>query len=136
MAWDGYIDNLMGQDMDDAVIVGCQPGQEYVWASNKTGKLKDVTAEEVQVLQGHDRDSLFAKGLTLAGCKCTMVRDGIKDDFVPYVDLRTKGTDNSAICVAKTNQAVIILKGKKETHAGVVNDKVLRMADYLRKANY
>lgn len=44
MSWDSYISSLTKSEwVDDAVILGCKPGQESVWAAAPGGWLSQVT---------------------------------------------------------------------------------------------
>ncbi|XP_062371933.1 profilin-1 [Sardina pilchardus] len=141
MSWDGYITNLMGKDgIGDAVIAGHELNVESVWASQPNGTLSGITAAEIKVLVGTDRSKLFGNGVTVAGIKCTVLRDTLNTESVWTMDMRTKATDSDpttySISVAKSGKALVIAKGKKDIHGGVVNKAVFEMCDYLRKSGY
>ncbi|XP_066526198.1 profilin-1 [Hoplias malabaricus] len=140
MSWDSYITTLTGNDwLDDAVIVGHTPGQESVWASSPGGFLKDITAAEVKVLVATDRSGLFANGVTLAGRKCTVLRDGLNLEGQHTMDIKMKTSDKYPdpfpFTIGKTMKALIIAKGIKDAHGGKVNPPVFDMTLYLRKMN-
>ncbi|XP_036403761.1 profilin-1 [Megalops cyprinoides] len=141
MSWDQYVDSLMGADgVQDAAILGCESGKEAVWASCKTGVFGSITPAEIRQLVVSERSSLFSGGLTLAGTKCTVLRDALNQDGQFTMDLRTKASekdpDTYNISVAKSNKVLVIVKGKKDTHGGKLNPKVFGIADHLRKSGY
>ncbi|XP_072562651.1 profilin-1 [Paramormyrops kingsleyae] len=140
MSWIGYVTSLMDRGYTvDAAIVGCLTGQESVWAAHPGGDFERITPHEIQRLLIKDRGELFSNGLTLANTKCTVLRDRLNEDGVFTMDLRTKGTelqpDTFNICVGKSGQALVLVKGKKDVHGGKLNPMVDDMAAYLRKAN-
>ncbi|XP_028821219.1 profilin-1 [Denticeps clupeoides] len=141
MAWQQYVTNLMSGDFVlDAAILGHEAGAESVWASNPGGTFGRITPAEIKALVANDRSAMFAGGVTLGGQKCTVLRDALNVDQQHTMDIRTKATDADpdtySICIAKTNKALVLVKGKKDTHGGKLNFKAFEMADYLRKANY
>ena len=125
--------------MDDAVILGATPGQESVWASAPGGWLSGVTAAEVKAILNTDRGKLFCNGVTLAGKRCTVVRDALFVDgqFTMDVKMKTseKEPDPFSLTIGKSISALIIAKGVKDAHGGKVNPPVFDMALYLRKMN-
>ncbi|XP_012687924.1 profilin-1 [Clupea harengus] len=141
MSWDEYIKNLMAKDfVMDAALVGHKAGGESVWASTPGGKLSGITVAEIKVLNGTDRSILFSSGVTLAGNKTTVLRDTLNTEEVWTMDIRTKPSDDDAnsysVCVAKSLQALIIVKAKKDIHGGMVNKAAYEMATYLRGQQY
>ncbi|KAK1803380.1 hypothetical protein P4O66_020724 [Electrophorus voltai] len=140
MSWDPYVDNITKSEwIDDAVIVGCTPGQESVWAAKAGGWLSGVTPLEVKTLCGTDRGALFAQGVTLAGRRCTVLRDALHSDGQNTMDLKMKTSDKEPhpypFTVGKTCKALIIAKGVQDAHGGKVNPPVFDMTAYLRKMN-
>ncbi|XP_073510655.1 profilin-1 [Phyllobates terribilis] len=133
MSWQDYITNIMGPDMRDAVICGYKPFS--VWAAECGGELCKITAAEVQALVSEDHSSFFTNGLTIAGMKCSLLRDNFTDSFT--LDVRTKATEGPTynIAVAKSCTALILLMGKEGTHGGVLNAKVHAVAKYLQDRN-
>ncbi|KAJ8338123.1 hypothetical protein SKAU_G00370890 [Synaphobranchus kaupii] len=141
MSWQQYVDNLMADEcVADVVIVGCEAGKESVWASNAAGTLGKITPEEIRKLVGSERSSFFTNGASLAGYKCTVLRDTLCVEGQHCMDMRTKSSDQEPdtcnITIGKTRQALVIAKGKKDAHGGRVNEAVYKVADYLRKANF
>ncbi|XP_035265640.1 profilin-1 [Anguilla rostrata] len=141
MSWDPYITSLIdGGDVEDAVIVGCEPGKESVWASHKGGTFGSITPEEIRKLVANDRSALFSSGVTVAGMRCTTLRDALNTEGQYTLDLKTKSSDQVpdtyGITVAKSKQALVIVKGKKDTHGGKLNTKAYKMAEHLRNSNY
>ncbi|XP_059402914.1 profilin-1-like [Carassius carassius] len=140
MSWDSYITSLTKSEwVDDAVILGCTPGQESVWASAPGGWLNQVTAAEVKALVASDRSTLFANGATLAGKKCTVLRDALNVDGQNTMDIKMKTSEKEpdpfSFTIGKTHKAIIIAKGVKDAHGGKVNPPVFDMTAYLRKMN-
>ncbi|XP_027007919.1 profilin-1 [Tachysurus fulvidraco] len=140
MSWDSYIQSLTKNEwLDDAVIIGHTPGQESVWASSPGGWLNGVTAAEVKALVASDRSSLFSNGVTLAGKKCTVLRDALNVDGQNTMDLKMKTSDRDPdpfpFTIGKTMKALVIAKGVKDAHGGKVNPPVFDMTAYLRKMN-
>lgn len=140
MSWDSYISSLTKSDwVDDAVIIGHAAGQESVWASSPGGWLSKVTPAEVQAIVANDRSSLFASGVTLAGKKCTVLRDALNVDGQNTMDVKMKTSDKDpdpySFTIGKSHKAIIIAKGTKDAHGGKVNPPVFDMTAYLRKMN-
>ncbi|XP_051517577.1 profilin-1-like [Myxocyprinus asiaticus] len=140
MSWESYISSLTNSEwVDDAVIIGHLPGQESVWASAPGGWLSQVTPKEVQAIVANDRSSLFANGVTLAGRKCTVLRDALNVDGQNTMDVKMKTSEKEpdpfSFTIGKSHKALIIAKGVKDAHGGKVNPPVFDMAAYLRKVN-
>ncbi|XP_042567337.1 profilin-1-like [Cyprinus carpio] len=94
MSWDSYITSLTKSEwVDDAVILGCTPGQESVWAAAPGGWLNQVSASEVKAIIASDRSTLFANGVTLAGRKCTVLRDALNVDGQNTMDIKMKTSE-------------------------------------------
>ncbi|XP_016107494.1 profilin-2-like [Sinocyclocheilus grahami] len=94
MSWDSYISSLTKSEwVDDAVILGCTAGQESVWASAPGGWLNQVTASEVQAMIASDRSGLFSNGVTVAGKKCTVLRDALNVDGQNTMDIKMKTSE-------------------------------------------
>ena len=133
--WDGYIHNLVqdGTTCQDAVIVGYK--QFSVWGASQDGTLRNITAAEVAAIVAQDRSDMFVNGLTIAGQKCSLIRDNtdILDNWI--MDLRTKsrnGEPTSNIALGKSESALVIVKGAPEIHGGILNTKCHNMTKYLR----
>ena len=140
MSWDSYISSLIKSEwVDDAVILGCTPGQESVWASAPGGWLNQVTASEVKAMIASDRSSLFANGVIVAGRKCTVLRDALNVDGQNTMDIKMKTSEKEpdpfSFTIGRSHKAIIIAKGVKEAHGGKVNVPVFDMTTYLRKMN-
>ncbi|XP_029932363.1 profilin-1 [Myripristis murdjan] len=139
MSWNEYITKLKEPEGDavirDAAIVGIEPAS--VWAS--TPNMANITAAEIKVLTSSDKSKLYSTGVTIAGMRCTLIRDQFADE--PFtMDIKTKATptDSSTynITVAKSKQTLVIVMGAKDVHGGEPNKRAYNMADYLRKSNY
>ncbi|KAA0706458.1 Profilin-2 Profilin II [Triplophysa tibetana] len=140
MSWDSYISSLTKSEwVDDAVIIGHAAGQESVWASTPGGWLCKVTPAEVQAIIANDRSGLFANGVSLAGRKCTVLRDTLNVDGQNTLDVKMKTSEKEpepfSITIGKSQKALIIAKGVKDAHGGKINPPVFDMAAYLRKMN-
>ncbi|XP_065131731.1 profilin-1 [Paramisgurnus dabryanus] len=138
MSWDSYISSLTKSEwVDDAVIIGCAPGQESVWASSPGGWLCQVKPSEVQAIVASDRSGLFANGVTLAGRKCTLLRDALHVEGQNTMDVKMKTSETEpdpfSFTIGKSQKAIIIAKGTKDAHGGKVNPPVFDMTAYLRK---
>ncbi|KAG7464572.1 hypothetical protein MATL_G00167020 [Megalops atlanticus] len=141
MSWDSYIESLMqGDFVQDAAILGYENGKESVWAANKGGEFANITPAEIRQMVNTDRSNLFSGGITLAGTKCTVLRDTLHLDGQYTMDLRTKASDKDPdtynISVGKSGKALVVVKGKKDTHGGKLNPKAYNFADHLRKSGY
>ncbi|CAN0079639.1 profilin-2-like [Petromyzon marinus] len=136
-AWQPYIDNLMAdKTCQNATIVGCQT--RSVWASTP-GPFASISPAEIDMLLTKDRSSLFTNGITLAGQKCSVIRDNLFVETEWTMDIRTKnqsGGPTYNIAVSKSNQTLVIVEAKEGVHGGVINKKVFEMGDYLRKSGY
>ncbi|TRY93626.1 hypothetical protein DNTS_030344 [Danionella cerebrum] len=141
MSWDSYVTNLTSSEwVDDAVIIGLTPGQETVWASAPGGWLSGVTAAEVKKIVDSNRGDLFASGVTLAGRKCTVLRDNLNMDGQNTMDIKMKITETNqdplSLTIGRSLKALIIAKGVKDAHGGNVNSPVFTMTAHLRKSQY
>ncbi|XP_056408484.1 profilin-1-like [Hyla sarda] len=133
MSWDDYIKNLVGPDVQDAVICGFNPC--CVWAAHPCGSLSKITPAEIAALAAEDRTSFYTNGLTLGGVRCSLIRDNINDSHT--MDVRTKASEGPTynITIGKTNSAFVIVMGGEGIHGGTVNSKAHAMTKYLRERN-
>ncbi|XP_032833791.1 profilin-1-like [Petromyzon marinus] len=139
MSWDGYIGRLMVSGMEkDAVIVGLE--SKTVWAHHPGSYLRNITPAEVALLSAPNRDGLLTNGITLAGRKCSVIRDRLDIEDEHTMDLRTKADGHSSttfnIAIAKSLQTLVMVEGKEGIHGGLLNKTAFDVADYLRKAGY
>ncbi|XP_030631889.1 profilin-1 [Chanos chanos] len=138
MSWAAYVQNLMDENVQDAAIVGHEAGSESIWASHPGGQFAKITPSEIKALMASDRTSMFTAGVTLAGAKCTVLRDNFHIDNT--MDLRTKATEQDSntynISIGKSLKALVFVKGVKDAHGGKLNPKVHKIAEYLRSTNY
>ncbi|KAG5851991.1 hypothetical protein ANANG_G00057710 [Anguilla anguilla] len=106
----------------------------------RCGTFGSITPEEIRKLVANDRSALFSSGVTVAGMRCTTLRDALNTEGQYTLDLKTKSSDQVpdtyGITVAKSKQALVIVKGKKDTHGGKLNTKAYKMAEHLRNSNY
>ncbi|KAA0887916.1 profilin, partial [Enterobacter hormaechei] len=97
------------------------------------------TASEVQAIVANDRGGLFANGVTLAGRKCTVLRDALNVDGQNTMDIKMKTSEKEpdpfSFTIGKSHKAIIIAKGIKDAHGGKINPLVFDMTAYLRKMN-
>ncbi|XP_013887996.1 profilin-2 isoform X2 [Austrofundulus limnaeus] len=139
MSWQSYVDNLMADGTcQDAAIVGYTDAK-YVWAAYTGGVFANLTAEEIDVLIGKDREGFFTNGLTLGSRKCSVIRDSIPVDGDWTMDMRTKsqsGEPTYNICLGKAGKVLVLVMGKEGVHGGGLNKKAYSMAKYLRDSGF
>ncbi|XP_072294964.1 profilin-2-like isoform X1 [Eucyclogobius newberryi] len=139
MSWQSYVDNLMDDgSCQDAAIAGFVDAK-YVWASHAGGIFSGITAEEIDVLTGKDREGFFTGGMTLGSKKCSVIRDSLNIDGDFTMDIRTKsqgGEPTYNISVGRGNKVLVFVMGKEGIHGGLLNKKAYTMVEYLRKSGY
>ncbi|CAL1593497.1 unnamed protein product [Knipowitschia caucasica] len=139
MSWQNYVDNLMADgNCQDSAIVGYLDAK-YVWASHAGGTFANITAEEIDVLTGKDREGFFTSGMTLGSKKCSVIRDSLNIESDWTMDIRTKSVDGEPtynISVGKAGKALVLVMGKDGIHGGKLNKKAYDMAAYLRKSGF
>lgn len=139
MSWQNYVDNLMADgSCQDSAIVGYTDAK-YVWAAHSGGTFNNITAQEIDILIGKDRETFYTSGLTLGSKKCSVLRDSLHDDGDWTMDIRTKsqgGEPTYNISVGKAGKVLVVVMGKESIHGGILNKKAYVMADYLRKSGY
>ncbi|XP_048860017.1 profilin-2-like isoform X1 [Brienomyrus brachyistius] len=139
MSWQGYVDNLMADGCcQDSAIVGYADAK-YVWAAPPGGTFSCITAQEIEVIVGKDRESFFTSGLTLGHKKCSVIRDSLLVDGDWTMDIRTKSHSGEAtynISVGRALKVLVLVMGKDGIHGGQLNQKAYLMAEYLRKSGY
>ncbi|XP_005800368.1 profilin-2-like isoform X1 [Xiphophorus maculatus] len=139
MSWQSYVDNLMADgSCQDAAIVGYTDAK-YVWASVNGGAFSNITASEIDVLVGKDRENLFTTGLTIGTKKCSVLRDSLSAEGDWTMDVRTKsqgGEPTYNITIGRAGKTLVLVMGKDGVHGGQLNKKAFLMAEYLRKAGY
>ncbi|XP_020329030.2 profilin-2-like [Oncorhynchus kisutch] len=139
MSWQSYVDNLMADgSCQDTAIVGYTDAK-YVWASFPGGTFVNITAEEIDIIVGKDREAFFCGGLTLGQKKCSVIRDSLHADGDWTMDIRTKsqgGEPTYNVSIGKAGKALVLVMGKEGVHGGQLNKKAYTMADYLRKSGY
>ncbi|NXC50695.1 PROF3 protein, partial [Penelope pileata] len=122
--WKYYINCILSDsNIDDAAIVGLSDNK-CVWATNPGGLLAAISPQEVGLITGQDRKTFLLTGITIAGKKCSVIRDNLLVEGDDVMDVRSKGSDSRSICVGRTPDALIFLMGKSGVHGGVLNLKV------------
>lgn len=122
--WKAYINTVLkDKNIEDIAIVG-HSDNKSVWASKPGGLLAAISPQEVGVIIGQDRKGFLQTGITIAGKKCSVIRDNLLVDKDAVMDTRTKGGDSRSICIGKTPKALIFLMGKKGVHGGALNKKM------------
>uniref|UniRef100_A0A8C4NGI1 Profilin n=1 Tax=Eptatretus burgeri TaxID=7764 RepID=A0A8C4NGI1_EPTBU len=94
---------------------------------------------EVDVLTGQDRSSLCVNGLTVAGKKCSVIRDSLFMDGDWTMDIRTKsscGEPTYNITIGMSTQVLVCVQANKDVHGGTINFKAFKVAKYLRDLGY
>lgn len=122
--WNYYINSILAdRNVEDVAIVGLFDNK-CVWAAKPGGILAAISPQEVGLITGQDRKTLLLTGITIAGKKCSVIRDNLLVDEDNVMDVRSKGSDSRSICIGKTIQTLIFLMGKKGVHGGALNQKV------------
>ncbi|XP_013805231.2 profilin-3 [Apteryx mantelli] len=125
--WKNYIDCILkDRNVEDVAIVG-HSDNKCVWASKPGGLLAAISPQEVGLITGQDRKAFLQTGITIAGKKCSVIRDNLLVEEDDMMDIRTKGGDSRSICIGRTPRALIFLMGKKGVHGGALNMKVHEM---------
>uniref|UniRef100_A0A8B9S8W8 Profilin n=1 Tax=Apteryx owenii TaxID=8824 RepID=A0A8B9S8W8_APTOW len=125
--WKSYIDCILkDRNVEDVAIVG-HSDNKCVWASKPGGLLAAISPQEVGLITGQDRKAFLQTGITIAGKKCSVIRDNLLVEEDDMMDIRTKGGDSRSICIGRTPRALIFLMGKKGVHGGALNMKVHEM---------
>ncbi|XP_005151936.1 profilin-3 [Melopsittacus undulatus] len=121
--WKQYINSiLVDRIIEDVALVDLS--YKCVWAAKPGGLLAAISPQEVGLITGQDRKMFLLMGITIAGKKCSVIRDNLLVDEDNVMDVRSKGNDSRSICIGKTPRALIFLMGKKGVHGGVLNQKV------------
>ncbi|XP_019372025.1 PREDICTED: profilin-3 [Gavialis gangeticus] len=130
--WKSYINTILkDKNIEDVAIVG-HLDNKSVWASKPGGVLAAISPQEVGVITGQDRKTFLQTGITIAGKKCSVIRDNLLVDKDAVMDARTKGGDSMSICIGKTPKALVFLMGKKGIHGGALNKKVHEMITTMK----
>ncbi|NXT30311.1 PROF3 protein, partial [Syrrhaptes paradoxus] len=125
--WKYYISSILeDKNVEDVAIVGL-PDNKCVWAAKPGGLLAAISPQEVGLITGQDRKIFLLTGITIAGKKCSVIRDSLLVDEDNKMDVRSKDSDSISICIGKTPKALIFLMGKKDVHGGALNQKVHNM---------
>ncbi|XP_068792618.1 profilin-3 [Struthio camelus] len=125
--WKNYINCILkDRNVEDVAIVG-HSDNKCVWASKPGGLLAAISPQEVGLITGQDRNGFLQTGITIAGKKCSVIRDNLLVEKDDVMDIRTKGGDGRSICIGRTPRALIFLMGKKGVHGGALNKKVHEM---------
>ncbi|XP_042673855.1 profilin-3 [Centrocercus urophasianus] len=122
--WKYYIDCILSdRNIDDVAIVGLSDNK-CVWATKPGGLLSAVSPYEVDLITGQDRKTFLMTGITIAGKKCSVIRDSLLVEGDNVMDVRSKGGDSRSICIGRTPKALIFLMGNRGVHGGVLNQKI------------
>ncbi|KAM4675998.1 profilin-3 [Discoglossus pictus] len=122
--WKTYINTFLKEKMvEDLAIVG-HADNKSVWASKPGGLLAAISPQEVGIIIGQDRKGFLQTGITVAGKKCSVIRDNLLVPNDNVMDTRTKGGDSRSICIGMTPKALVFMMGKKGVHGGILNKNV------------
>ncbi|NXE47581.1 PROF3 protein, partial [Casuarius casuarius] len=125
--WKNYINYILkDRNVEDVAIVG-HSDNKCVWASKPGGLLAAISPQEVGLITGQDRKAFLQTGITIAGKKCSVIRDNLLVEEDDVMDIRTKGGDSRSICIGRTSRALVFLMGKRGVHGGALNKKVHEM---------
>ncbi|KAM6279694.1 profilin-3 [Porphyrio hochstetteri] len=125
--WKYYVNSILADwNIEDVAIIGLFDNQ-CVWAAKPGGLFAAISPQEVDLIMGQDRMMSLLTGITVAGRKCSVIRDNLLVDGDNVMDVRSKGSDSRSICIGKTPKALIFLMGKRGVHGGALNQKVHNM---------
>ncbi|NXV80288.1 PROF3 protein, partial [Atlantisia rogersi] len=125
--WKYYVNSILADwNIEDVAIIGLFDNQ-CVWAAKPGGLFAAISPQEVDLIMGQDRMMSLLTGITVAGRKCSVIRDNLLVDEDNVMDVRSKGSDSRSICIGKTPKALIFLMGKRGVHGGALNQKVHHM---------
>lgn len=122
--WKQYINSILVDRIVEDVAVVSLSDNKCVWAAKPGGLLAAISPQEVGFITGQDRKMFLLTGITIAGKKCSVIRDNLLVDEDNVMDVRSKGNDSRSICIGKTPRVLIFLMGKKGVHGGALNQKV------------
>ncbi|NXL90658.1 PROF3 protein, partial [Alectura lathami] len=122
--WMYYINCVLSDtSIEDVAIAGLSDNKR-VWATKPGGLLAAISPQEVGLITGQDRRTFLLTGITVAGKKCSVIRDNLLVEGGNVMDVRSKGSDRRSICIGRTPNALIFLMGKRGVHGGPLNQKV------------
>ncbi|NXW30646.1 PROF3 protein, partial [Phaetusa simplex] len=125
--WKYYLNSILeDRNIEDVAIMGL-PDNDCVWEAKPGGLFTAISPQEVGLITGQDQTMFLLTGITIAGKKCSVIRDNLLVDEYNVMDVRSKGSDSRSICIGKTAEALIFLMGKKGVHGGALNQKVHNM---------
>ncbi|KAG2222116.1 hypothetical protein INT45_007552 [Circinella minor] len=128
MSWQQYVDeNLIGTgNVSQAGIFGLKDGSP--WATSPSFEVKSSDIKKI-IAGFHDQGiSLHMSGIHVAGVMYSVIK---ADNLSIY---GKKGT--SGVCIAKTEQCLVIGVYKEGIEIGNCAKTVEQMADFLRQKNY
>ncbi|NWI67807.1 PROF3 protein, partial [Todus mexicanus] len=124
--WKQYLNSILeDSDIEDVAIMGLS--DKCMWAAKSGGLLAAISPAEASLIMSQDRETFLLTGITIAGKKCSVIRDSLLVDEDNVMDVRSKGSNSRSICIGKTPKALIFLMGKKGVHGGALNQKVHNM---------
>ncbi|XP_075061404.1 profilin-3 [Mixophyes fleayi] len=122
--WRTYIGTFLKEEpVEDIAIVG-NTGNRCVWASKPGGLLAAISPQEVGIIVGQDRKGFLQTGFTIAGKKCSVIRDNLLVPNDCVMDIRTKHRDNRSICIGMSSKTLVFMMGEKGVHGGTLNKRV------------
>ncbi|XP_008939412.1 PREDICTED: profilin-3 [Merops nubicus] len=130
--WKQYVNSILADRNIEDVAIICLSDSKHMWAAKSGGPLTAILPEEVDLITGRDRKTFLLLGITIAGKKCSVIRDNLLVDEDNMMDVRSKGSDSRSICIGKSSKALIFLMGKKGVHGGTLNQKVHNMITSMK----
>ncbi|NXG83596.1 PROF3 protein, partial [Stercorarius parasiticus] len=122
--WKYYLNGILeDRNVEDVAIMGF-PDNDCVWVAKPGGLLAAISPPRSGLDHGQDQTTFLLTGITIAGKKCSVIRDNQLVDEDNVMDVRSKGSDSRSICIGKTPDTLIFLMGKKGVHGGALNQKV------------
>ncbi|XP_049454393.1 profilin-2-like [Epinephelus fuscoguttatus] len=140
MSWQTYVENLMADNSCQDCAIVEYVDAKCVLAVPGGGTFNNITSQEIDVLIGKDRETLYTNGLTLGSKKYSVLRDSLYDDGDWTMDIRTKssgGEPTYNVSVGRAGKVLVLVMGKEEeVHGGGLNKKAHSMAKYLRDSGF
>lgn len=129
MSWQAYVDEQIAAQVPCKLAV-IASNQGAIWSKYENGVESSVTEEELAAIAKNLKtpNAFQQSGIKLAGEKYFCI--SAEPDLV-------RGRKNkNALCIVGTVTAMIIAVGDEVAAAGVLNNTVEKLADYLKQNGY
>uniref|UniRef100_A0A663M281 Profilin n=1 Tax=Athene cunicularia TaxID=194338 RepID=A0A663M281_ATHCN len=112
----------LNRNTEDVAVMGLS--DRRVWAAKPGGLLAAISPQEVGLIRGQDQKMFLLTGITIAGKKCSVIRDNLLVDDDNVMDIRSKGSDSTSICIRPKLSHLTFLMGEKGVHGGALSQRV------------